>query len=58
MDLCDLIPVTDVRRLLPGLRTAGRPTNSGGCQWTTSGIGLEVYPSGSDKQWGKSPRQP
>ncbi|MGW4421438.1 serine/threonine-protein kinase [Streptosporangium sp. NPDC004631] len=57
VDLCDLVPVTDVRRLLPGLRTAGRPTNSGGCQWTTSGIGLEVYPSGSDKQWGKSPRQ-
>ncbi|WP_433252979.1 serine/threonine-protein kinase [Streptosporangium sp. CA-135522] len=54
---CKLVPAATIKQLLPALNTEGQPTNDGGCQWTTSGIGLEVYPSGSNKQWGKSPRQ-
>ncbi|MEV8631183.1 serine/threonine-protein kinase [Streptosporangium sp. NPDC051023] len=54
---CDLVPETGVKQLIPALKSAGQRTNQGGCQWTAPGMGLEVYPSGSDKQWGKSPRQ-
>ncbi|GHH68665.1 hypothetical protein GCM10017673_18120 [Streptosporangium violaceochromogenes] len=57
VDLCGLLSSTDARRLLPALKSRGRPTNSGGCEWITSGMGLAVSPSGTDKQWGKSPRQ-
>ncbi|MDP9862586.1 MULTISPECIES: serine/threonine-protein kinase [Streptosporangium] len=57
VDLCELVPAARVKELLPALKTGGEPTNQGGCQWTTSGIGLEVYPVGGGKQWGKSPRQ-
>ncbi|GAA3121693.1 serine/threonine-protein kinase [Streptosporangium carneum] len=57
VDPCKLISATEVRQLLPALKAAGQPTNQGGCQWTTPGVGLQVYPAGLDKQWGKSPRQ-
>ncbi len=57
VDPCKLIPAARVKQLLPAVKGAGRPTNDGGCQWTSSGIGLEMSPAGSGKQWGKSPRQ-
>ncbi|MEV7005823.1 serine/threonine-protein kinase [Streptosporangium sp. NPDC051022] len=57
VDTCKLLPTTDVKQLLPAMKAAGQPTNNGGCEWTSSGIGLEVAPAGTDKQWGKSPRQ-
>ncbi|MFJ2032469.1 serine/threonine-protein kinase [Streptosporangium sp. NPDC087985] len=57
VNLCKLVPAATVKELLPALRTEGQATNGGGCQWTTSGLGLEVAPSGTAKQWGKSPRQ-
>ncbi|MFS1297866.1 serine/threonine-protein kinase [Streptosporangium longisporum] len=55
VDVCALIPAAMAGRLLPA-PAEGKPTNDGGCQWPTSGAGLEVRLSG-DKQWGKSPRQ-
>ncbi|GAA3444497.1 hypothetical protein Pve01_06460 [Planomonospora venezuelensis] len=57
VDLCALLPAERVKQLLPALTGAGKPTNKGGCEWTTSGKGLSVQPAGSDGQWGKSPRQ-
>ncbi|MFF5209490.1 serine/threonine-protein kinase [Streptosporangium sp. NPDC000396] len=57
VDMCKLVPAAKVKELLPALSAPGQPTNDGGCQWTTPGVGLEVHPSGTDKQWGKSPRQ-
>ncbi|MEU8383517.1 serine/threonine-protein kinase [Streptosporangium sp. NPDC048865] len=56
VDVCKLIPGSTARQLLPALTGEGKPTNDGGCQWPTSGMGLEVRLSGAD-QWGKSPRQ-
>ncbi|MFF5113171.1 serine/threonine-protein kinase [Streptosporangium sp. NPDC000509] len=56
VDVCALVPGSMARQLLPALAGEGKPTNDGGCQWATSGMGLEVRPSGAD-QWGKSPRQ-
>ncbi|GAA4232849.1 hypothetical protein FHR32_004401 [Streptosporangium album] len=57
VNLCKLVPAATVRELLPALKAEGQQTNEGGCQWVTSGIGLEVAPAGAGKQWGKSPRQ-
>ncbi|MFB9721749.1 serine/threonine-protein kinase [Planobispora longispora] len=58
VDLCGLISPERAGQLLPALTGAGKPTNRGGCEWTTSGKGLVVEPAGGqDKQWGKSPRQ-
>ncbi|WP_326820350.1 serine/threonine-protein kinase [Streptosporangium sp. NBC_01756] len=57
VDLCKLVQAATVKELLPALKTEGQPTNEGGCQWATSGVGLEVAPSSTSKQWGKSPRQ-
>ncbi|MFD8527030.1 serine/threonine-protein kinase [Streptosporangium canum] len=57
VNLCKLVPSATFKELLPALKAEGQPTNDGGCQWTTSGAGLEVYPAGTGKQWGKSPRQ-
>ncbi|MDP9846318.1 hypothetical protein J2853_005529 [Streptosporangium lutulentum] len=57
VDMCKLLPVADVRQLLPALTSEGEPTSTGGCQWVISGMGLEMSPSGLNKQWGKSPRQ-
>lgn len=57
VDLCKLLPVASVQQLLPALTDEGKPTSNGGCRWTVSGLGLEVRPSGLNKQWGKSPRQ-
>ncbi|MEU8206055.1 serine/threonine-protein kinase [Streptosporangium sp. NPDC049046] len=56
VDVCALVPGSMARQLLPALTGEGKPTNDGGCQWATSGMGLEVRLSGAD-QWGKSPRQ-
>ncbi|MEV0753996.1 serine/threonine-protein kinase [Streptosporangium sp. NPDC050280] len=56
VDVCALVPGSVARQLLPALAGEGKPTNDGGCQWATSGMGLEVRLSGAD-QWGKSPRQ-
>ncbi|WP_436760490.1 serine/threonine-protein kinase [Streptosporangium sp. V21-05] len=56
VDVCELVPGAMARQLLPALAGEGKPTNDGGCQWATGGMGLEVRLSGAD-QWGKSPRQ-
>ncbi|MFD0890201.1 hypothetical protein ACFQ08_37130, partial [Streptosporangium algeriense] len=57
LNLCELISAADVKRLLPAVKAPGQRTNRGGCQWMSPGIGLEVQPASTDKQWGKSPRQ-
>ncbi|GGL07883.1 hypothetical protein GCM10014719_07430 [Planomonospora parontospora subsp. antibiotica] len=57
VDVCGLIPVDRVRQLLPALTGEGRPTDGGGCEWTSPGTGLRVVPAGPAAQWGRSPRQ-
>ncbi|MEU0481091.1 serine/threonine-protein kinase [Streptosporangium sp. NPDC006013] len=57
VDVCELIPGTRARQLLPALAGEGKPTNDGGCQWAARGMGLEVRLPGTNKQWGRSPRQ-
>ncbi|MER7206835.1 serine/threonine-protein kinase [Streptosporangium sp. NPDC000239] len=57
VDLCELISAADVKKLLPAVKAPGKPTNQGGCEWMSPGIGLDVQPAPPGKQWGKSPRQ-
>ncbi|MFC6578870.1 serine/threonine-protein kinase [Planomonospora parontospora] len=57
VDVCGLIPADRVRQLLPALAGEGRPTDGGGCEWTSPGTGLRVAPAGPAAQWGRSPRQ-
>ncbi|GAT65305.1 serine/threonine protein kinase [Planomonospora sphaerica] len=57
VDVCGLIPADRVRQLLPALAGEGRPTDGGGCEWTSPGTGLRVAPAGPAAQWGRSPQQ-
>ncbi|MFC4058178.1 serine/threonine-protein kinase [Planomonospora corallina] len=57
VDLCGLIPQERAEQLLPALTGGGKPTDAGGCEWTTRGQGLSVTLAGQGEQWGKSPRQ-